>query len=114
MQRLQVAQSEAELEQIIDEIDEDGSGEIDPQEFIAGFRSKGKCKYDANTVKRSFHAFAARPGRITTKEIESALKTYCQDRTTPEEITMLSKVLARDQLREDVDYESLIDMNLTS
>jgi len=45
MMRMQVASkvagSEEEIEKIIDEIDIEGRGEIDPEHFIAGFRSKG-------------------------------------------------------------------------
>ena len=83
---------------MIREIDEDGNGEIDFDEFVQVMSRKVQPTYTPDEVKSAFKVFETAnsnlpPGHVKTEAIERALTTYGTDKLSLEEAQdLLSQV----------------------
>jgi len=70
--------NEEELKAMICEVDEDGNGEIDFQEFCDSMSKRIQVPYSPDEILKSFKAFSrsAPEGMIRVRDLENALKTY--------------------------------------
>merc|ERR1711988_931919 len=74
--------SQEELDRMIDEIDKDGDGTIDFNEFCSVMSHRVSQTYTPEEVKHAFKVFQgeAPPGYVNVKHLEQALMTYSGDR----------------------------------
>jgi len=74
--------SQEELDRMIDEIDKDGDGTIDFDEFCSVMSHRVSQTYTPEEVKHAFKVFQgeAPPGYVNVKHLEQALMTYSGDR----------------------------------
>jgi len=81
----------AELETMVKEIDLDGNGEIDFDEFCGVMTRKIQVEYPPDDIARSFKAFAknAPDGLIRVHDLRVALKTYMHKEMIDAEIDAL-------------------------
>lgn len=87
-----------EVEAMIAEIDEDGSGEIDFPEFVAVMSRKVQADYTPSQVNAAFRVFegSAPPGHIKQSDLIKALTTYGSTRLTDEQAKELVSQLEPD------------------
>jgi calmodulin len=73
-----------EIEHMIAEIDQDGNGNIDFEEFVAVMSRKVEASYTADQVKNAFKVFEApgHPGTVKAENLIKALCTYGTDKLT--------------------------------
>ncbi|KAG8467156.1 hypothetical protein KFE25_000472 [Diacronema lutheri] len=111
MNTLGLRPSQQELNAMVDEIDADGSGEIDFEEFVIVMSRKVQTTYTPEQVKAAFKIFekTAPAGFVTMEVLEHALTTYGADK--------LSLADARDllsQIEPDesglINYAEFVDM----
>jgi len=90
--------SQEEVEAMIAEIDEDGSGEIDFPEFVAVMSRKVQADYTASQVNAAFRVFegTAPPGHIKQSDLIKALTTYGSTRLTEDQARELVAQLEPD------------------
>mmetsp|Transcript_29877 Transcript_29877/g.71220 ORF Transcript_29877/g.71220 Transcript_29877/m.71220 type:complete len:117 (-) Transcript_29877:213-563(-) len=100
MQMLGMKPSRDSVEKMISEIDKDGNGQVDFQEFLQVMAGPQQLPHTKDELLRAFRTFSSEknpPGTISPKELEAALVNYCSDSMTPEEIRRLvSSVDPRD------------------
>merc|ERR1712166_1368046 len=74
--------SQEELDRMIDEIDMDGDGTIDFDEFCSVMSHRVSQTYTPDEVKHAFKVFQgdAPPGYVQVKYLEKALNTYSGDK----------------------------------
>lgn len=69
-----------ELDKIIAEVDKDGSGEIDLEEFIKIMSKRITIPYSSSEVKNAFKVFQvatnAPPGQVNVEDLVHILRTY--------------------------------------
>jgi hypothetical protein len=77
----------------VKEIDVDGSGEIDFQEFLETMSRDINPSYSPNEVCRAFKMFArsAPPGMIKLKDLQEALQVYLHGKVDHHEIQSVLK-----------------------
>mmetsp|Transcript_35397 Transcript_35397/g.69291 ORF Transcript_35397/g.69291 Transcript_35397/m.69291 type:complete len:169 (+) Transcript_35397:65-571(+) len=98
METLGLKPNQEELDAMIREIDEDGNGEIDFDEFVQVMSRKVQPTYTPEEVKSAFKVFEASnsglpPGHVKTNALERALTTYGTDKLSLEEAQdLLSQV----------------------
>mmetsp|Transcript_19087 Transcript_19087/g.62923 ORF Transcript_19087/g.62923 Transcript_19087/m.62923 type:complete len:170 (+) Transcript_19087:269-778(+) len=98
METLGLKPNQDELNAMIREIDEDGNGEIDFDEFVQVMSRKVQPTYTPEEVKAAFKVFEAPnsglpPGHVKTSALERALTTYGTEKLTVEEAQdLLSQV----------------------
>jgi calmodulin len=82
MNTLGLRPSQEELNAMVDEIDSDGSGEIDFDEFVVVMSRKVQTSYTPDQVKAAFKVFEkdAPPGFVRMEAMEHALTTYGADK----------------------------------
>jgi len=107
-----------ELNAMVREIDLDGSGDIDFQEFCETMTKKIQVDYPPEDIRNSFKAFAknAPEGLIRVHDLREALKTYMHKELIDAEIDALLlhykdcfvKPLGSDQ--EYFNYQDYIDL----
>lgn len=70
--------SKEEIDAMVDEIDSDGNGEIDFDEFVTVMSRKVNTTYTPMQVKSAFRVFErdAPPGFVKMSTLEQALTTY--------------------------------------
>ncbi len=88
METLGIKTSKEELELMISEIDENGNGDIDFDEFVMVMSRKVQADYTADEVKSAFRLFVhevGNPGTISARDLERALSLYGKDRLSPED-----------------------------
>lgn len=88
-----------ELEELVMSIDEDGSGQIDFEEFLQIMSKPPELPYSKAEVTRAFKLLAGDKdpdGKITPEILEKALLKYCSSRVPDEEILRLLHSLETD------------------
>lgn len=87
MDTLGIRTSPEELKLMVSEIDENGNGEIDFEEFVQVMCRKVNTDYTADEVRKAFKVFAgnAPDGCIRVKDLEQALQAYGREKLTAEE-----------------------------
>ncbi|KAA0157502.1 hypothetical protein FNF29_00078 [Cafeteria roenbergensis] len=98
METLGIHAKKEEVEAMIAEIDEDGSGEIDFPEFVAVMSRKVQADYTPSQVNAAFRVFegSAPPGHIKQSDLIKALTTYGSTRLTDEQAKELVSQLEPD------------------
>ncbi|KAK2955996.1 hypothetical protein BLNAU_8972 [Blattamonas nauphoetae] len=101
-----------EVDAIVASVDKDGSGDIDPYEFIAGFQKK--LEYDPRKLKRAFAFFSkgCKPGYIKTAHLIEALSQAGEGNQSPEHIEQLVRVMIAENVKElpqEINYSDFID-----
>merc|ERR1712232_968714 len=107
-----------ELDAMVREIDLDGNGEIDFEEFCQTMQRKIQVEYPPEEIAKSFKAFAhnAPEGMIRVQDLSNALKTYMHRELVESEVDELIlhykdcfvKVPGSDQ--EYFNYQDYIDL----
>merc|ERR1740129_328219 len=111
MDTLGVRTTPEELKLMVSEIDEDGSGEIDFDEFVLVMCRKVNTDYSADEVRKSFRVFAggAPDGSIRVKDLEKALQTYGREKLTAEEAkNLVAQIEAVDGLFRYDEYVTMM------
>jgi len=87
MDTLGIRTTPEELKLMVSEIDENGNGEIDFDEFVTVMCRKVNTDYTADEVRKSFKVFAgnAPDGTIRVKDLEKALQAFGREKLTAEE-----------------------------
>jgi calmodulin len=85
--------SQEELDELVKEIDVDGSGEIDFQEFLETMSRDINPSYSPGEVCRAFKMFArsAPAGLIKIKDLQEALQVYLHGKVEQHEIHAVLK-----------------------
>eukprot|EP00931_Biecheleriopsis_adriatica_P037206 TRINITY_DN21354_c0_g1_i1.p1 TRINITY_DN21354_c0_g1~~TRINITY_DN21354_c0_g1_i1.p1 ORF type:complete len:340 (-),score=91.56 TRINITY_DN21354_c0_g1_i1:157-1176(-) len=83
--------SPSQMEAMLKEIDTDGNGEIDFQEFCSTMTKKIQIDYDPEDVAKAFKAFSrnAPEGMIRVHDLRNALKTYMHKELVDSEVEEL-------------------------
>ena len=122
-----------EVEQIINQIDEDGNGgmfslvvfsthsylglpEIDPDEFIEGFRRSGRCTYSAEDVLRALsvisqsdtHVELRGTGAISVDGLVEFIMKHSPEKPSREELYALISALPIDRKTNTFAYEHFV------
>ncbi len=111
METLGIHATPEELNIMVQEIDDNGNGEIDFVEFVQVMSRKVNADYSPEEVKRSFKVFAgnAPDGFIRVSDLEKALQRYGKERLSPEEARKLvSQVESHDGLFGYSDYVNMM------
>merc|ERR1712137_1404018 len=87
METLGIRTTPEELKLMVSEIDENGNGEIDFDEFVQVMCRKVNTDYSADEVRKAFKVFSgnAPEGSIRVKDLENALQVYGREKLTAEE-----------------------------
>ena len=101
---------------MVNEIDEDGNGEIDFDEFVAVMSRKVNANYTADEVKGAFRVFEggsdAPPHCIRVEHLEQALVTFGEGQITEEQAAALVAQLEPDD-NGLVNYVEYVDMMMS-
>mmetsp|Transcript_15074 Transcript_15074/g.32459 ORF Transcript_15074/g.32459 Transcript_15074/m.32459 type:complete len:166 (-) Transcript_15074:137-634(-) len=87
METLGIRTTPEELKLMVSEIDENGNGEIDFDEFVQVMCRKVNTDYTSDDVRKAFKVFAgtAPEGTIRVKDLEKALQVYGREKLSAEE-----------------------------
>mmetsp|Transcript_47658 Transcript_47658/g.120771 ORF Transcript_47658/g.120771 Transcript_47658/m.120771 type:complete len:162 (+) Transcript_47658:92-577(+) len=87
METLGIRTTTEELKLMVSEIDENGNGEIDFDEFVQVMCRKVNTDYSSDEVRKAFKVFSgsAPDGCIRTKDLEKALQVYGREKLSAEE-----------------------------
>mmetsp|Transcript_73382 Transcript_73382/g.192404 ORF Transcript_73382/g.192404 Transcript_73382/m.192404 type:complete len:156 (-) Transcript_73382:86-553(-) len=87
METLGIRTTTEELKLMVSEIDENGNGEIDFDEFVQVMCRKVNTDYTSDEVRKAFKVFSgnAHDGSIRVRDLEKALQTYGREKLTAEE-----------------------------
>ena len=87
METLGIKTTPEELKLMVSEIDENGNGEVDFDEFVQVMSRKVNADYTVDEVQKAFKVFAgnAPEGHIKVSDLEKALQTYGKDKLSEEE-----------------------------
>jgi calmodulin len=98
MNLLGIKKTPEELDADMAEIDADGSGDVDFDEFVAVMSKSVNTSYTAEQVRNAFKVFEVptHPGYIKAEHIIKALMTYGTERCTREEAEELTSQLEAD------------------
>ncbi|XP_052768140.1 calmodulin-A-like [Mya arenaria] len=100
--------TDADLEEMINEVDEDGNGEIDFDEFLTMMENKMQYKEDEDEVLEAFKVFDNGKGYISSDDLREIMKTL-GDRMTDQEIDeMIFEAEVKDGLINIQDFVSVI------
>ena len=92
MELLGLQPKQSEVEAMIAEIDIDGNGEVDFEEFLQVMAGQQSRAYSKDHLLRAFRIFAGpstSKGWIEARKLERALVDYAGDKITPEQATKL-------------------------
>lgn len=114
METLGINASPEEVELMINEVDEDQSGEIDFDEFVAVMSRKVNSSYTAEQVKSAFKIFegTAPTGYIKVGDLMTALTTYCSEKVTEAQAAELISQLEPDT-NGLVNYQEYVSMMMS-
>eukprot|EP01038_Epipyxis_sp_PR26KG_P009991 gene9991-13443_t len=115
METLGIDASPEEIDQMISEIDQDGNGDIDFEEFVIVMSRKVNASYTADQVKTAFKVFEApnRPGYIKPDQLVKALCTYGTEKLSIDQAQELVSQLEVDS-NGHINYVDYINMMMTS
>lgn len=87
MDTLGIDASTEEIDMMISEIDQDGNGDIDFEEFVAVMSRKVNATYTCDQVKIAFKVFEGNcpPGYVRREALVKALTTYGIDKLNEEQ-----------------------------
>jgi calmodulin len=88
METLRLKPTEEELNAMMREVDTDGSGDIDFNEFVTVMSRRVQADYTPEQLKSAFKVFETDnvpPGYVSTEVLEHALTTYGTDKLSTEE-----------------------------
>lgn len=92
METLRLHPTEEELTAMMKEVDADGSGDIDFDEFVTVMSRRVQADYTPEQLKSAFKVFETDnvpPGYVSTEVLEHALTTYGSDKLTGDEASEL-------------------------
>lgn len=96
METLRLKPTEKELDAMMAEVDSDGSGDIDFNEFVTVMSRRVQADYTPDQLRGAFKVFetdTVPPGFVSTEVLEHALTTYGTDKlSTDEAAELLSTV----------------------
>jgi calmodulin len=106
METLGIEASQEEIDHMVDEIDEDGNGNIDFEEFVKVMSRKVNATYTSDQVRAAFKIFegVCPSGYVRAESLIKALSTYGKDKLTEEQAADLVSQL-------EVDSNGLINYN---
>ncbi|KAA6396653.1 MAG: putative calcium binding protein [Streblomastix strix] len=111
LKKLGFEDDKEEIDAIVASVDSDGSGDIDPYEFINGFQKK--LVYNPKKLKRAFQFFAkgSPKGFIRTDLLIRVLNEYqTGHKDANEKVESLVRVMVTgNQLPEMINYSEFID-----
>jgi calmodulin len=104
-----------EIDHMIAEIDQDGNGTIDFEEFVAVMSRKVEASYTADQVKNAFKVFEApgHPGTVKSENLVKALCTYGTESLTEAQAKDLVSQLDTDAAGY-VNYMDYMNMMMSS
>eukprot|EP00930_Biecheleria_cincta_P070750 TRINITY_DN58367_c0_g1_i1.p1 TRINITY_DN58367_c0_g1~~TRINITY_DN58367_c0_g1_i1.p1 ORF type:complete len:160 (-),score=46.35 TRINITY_DN58367_c0_g1_i1:8-487(-) len=113
MDTLGIRTSPEELKLMVSEIDENGNGEIDFEEFVQVMCRKVNTDYTAKEVLKAFKVFAgnAPDGSIRVKDLEHALQVYGREKLTADEAKNL--VAQIESVDGNFKYEEYVNMMMS-
>jgi calmodulin len=87
METLGIKTTTEELKLMVSEIDANGNGEVDFDEFVQVMSRKVNADYNVDEVQKAFKVFAgnAPDGHILISDLEKALQNYGKDKLSEEE-----------------------------
>jgi len=111
MKTLGLRPNRAELAAMVDEIDQDGNGEVDFDEFVTVMSRQVSSTYTPAQVKRAFKLFErdCPSGFVSIKTLEQALTTYGTERLALADAQELLAQLEPDD-KGMVNYNDLVNM----
>ena len=96
METLHLKPTDEELDAMMKEVDSDGSGDIDFNEFVTVMSRRVQADYTPEQLKAAFKVFETDnvpPGYVSTEVLEHALTTYGSEKLEPgEAIDLLATV----------------------
>jgi len=116
METLGLKPTEKDLDEMMAEVDSDGSGDIDFLEFVTVMSRKVQADYTPDQLKSAFKVFESddlNPGWVKTDVLEHALTTYGNDRLSIEEATELLSTVDPDNTGK-INYMEYINMMSTN
>ena len=100
---------------MVDEIDQDGNGEIDFDEFVTVMSRKVSTSYTPDQVKAAFKVFErdGPPGYVSMAQLEQALTTYGTEKLS---LSDAQELLAQIEPDENgmVNYVEFVNMMTSS
>jgi calmodulin len=104
-----------EIDAMIKEIDQDGNGDIDFEEFVAVMSRKVNATYTADQVKNAFRVFESNTpaGHVRAEGLMRALCTYGVEKLTPEQADDLVGQLEVDN-NGLINYAEYVSMMMSS
>ena len=111
MDTLGIRASKAEIDLMINEIDEDNNGEIDFEEFVAVMSRKVNANYTSAEVKSAFKAFEmdGSSGYVTIDSLRKALMSYGTEKLSLQQANDLLSQLEQDS-KGRVNYIDYVNM----
>jgi calmodulin len=115
MDTLGIDASPEEIEAMIKEIDQDGDGDIDFEEFVAVMSRKVNATYTSDQVKSAFRVFESNTpqGYVRAENLIGALCTYGVEKLTQEQAGDLVGQLEVDN-NGLVNYAEYVSMMMSS
>eukprot|EP01036_Dinobryon_divergens_P024109 gene24108-32526_t len=115
METLGIEATQEDIEAMIAEVDKEGSGEINFEEFVEVMSRKVNSTYTADQVKVAFKVFETPnyPGRIRADALTRALCTYGIEKLTEEQAQDLVSQLEVDS-NGYINYIDYINMMMSS
>jgi calmodulin len=112
MQTLGIPCKPAELEAIVAEVDEDGSGQIEMSEFIAVMSKRVHIPYSGKEVKAAFKVLQgdAPQGLVRTEDLTHILSTFGGEGLTREQAQELVAQMEPNEATGLVAYAPYVDM----
>ena len=111
MATLGINASRDEIHAMVSEIDEDGNGEIDFDEFVQVMSRKVNADYTSDQVKRAFRTFAlgAPSGMVSLDAIKEALMNHCTEKLDKDQV---EELVAQLETTADglLNYEEYVEM----
>ncbi len=115
MDTLGIDATPEEIDLMIDEIDEDGNGDIDFEEFVSVMSRKVNASYTADQVKSAFKVFEGNcpKGYVKAESLVKSLCTYGTEKLTEEQAQDLVSQLDVDS-HGNIHYSEYVNMMMSS